>query len=414
MKRRTNLFYSSDIDDSNFLTFSNYTEHLTGVALSAEYKLFPSRFLCFHIPSLNDKDKREFFIKQYLAGYYENKLTVCRDIIVNNSDNEYDNNHPDFYLKYLGFLIETFKKYVEDQGDTLELLYESSITEQDYNGTFTDIICTIDSGEALSYKYSINLLKNTSNTSISLSKDEGTSYIYGWSSKLTQKNEYKWFGPSNYELIEPIYDDNNYNYNLNCNIYLSKSSEISNSEDMTFNIIVPLYDIVNINIDTNDTDLSEDTPNIFDEDGLNIAIKNRDEHIINVPYGIWFAKEDITLKRDTKSGYSPSWSLLIGTQFKPFPNSPYLYEDTYEGGNMAGFATFAQVLARQNEVYEKLEDSYKTITQLKSELDGKNDRITYLETQFQNLSDLIDGLVEKINNSNAEQIPHVWKIVNKN
>ena len=52
MDRKTNLFYNALSKDSNFLTFSNYTESLTGNFLSTDTKLFPSTFLCLKIPRL--------------------------------------------------------------------------------------------------------------------------------------------------------------------------------------------------------------------------------------------------------------------------------------------------------------------------------------------------------------------------
>jgi hypothetical protein len=51
MKRKTNLFYLSG-DESNFLTFSNYGESLTGNFLATNWKMFPSRFLCLYINNL--------------------------------------------------------------------------------------------------------------------------------------------------------------------------------------------------------------------------------------------------------------------------------------------------------------------------------------------------------------------------
>ena len=56
MKRSTNLFYTVG-SDTNFITFSNYGESLTGNFLSVNTKLFPSHFLCLDIPELdNDED----------------------------------------------------------------------------------------------------------------------------------------------------------------------------------------------------------------------------------------------------------------------------------------------------------------------------------------------------------------------
>ena len=58
MKRKTNLFYTEGVD-SKFLTFSNYTEAMTGNYLSTNIRLFPTMFLCV---KLNIQDK-EGFIK---------------------------------------------------------------------------------------------------------------------------------------------------------------------------------------------------------------------------------------------------------------------------------------------------------------------------------------------------------------
>ena len=98
MKRKTNLFYSTGID-SNFLTFSNYTESLTGNILVTNSKMFPSKFICLYIPTLDEKiinqeveenidnnlilesfeERKADFIKRILVGYYENKLAILRD-----------------------------------------------------------------------------------------------------------------------------------------------------------------------------------------------------------------------------------------------------------------------------------------------------------------------------------------------
>ena len=62
MQRKTNLFYTQN-QDSNFLTFSNFTEALTGNFLSTDWKVYPSRFLCLYIPTLVDEQSKQDFIK---------------------------------------------------------------------------------------------------------------------------------------------------------------------------------------------------------------------------------------------------------------------------------------------------------------------------------------------------------------
>ena len=74
---------------------------------------------------------KEEFITKYLTGHYENKLAFLRDNI----------NIPDTKLLYLNYLLEAILKF--DSSTDLSNVYFSEIVEQNYNGTFTDIICTI-------------------------------------------------------------------------------------------------------------------------------------------------------------------------------------------------------------------------------------------------------------------------------
>ena len=67
MKRRTNLFYK-DGPDSKFLTFSNYTEALTGHFLSTYTKLYPSRFLCCYIDVIDEN--KPYIIKHLITTLY--------------------------------------------------------------------------------------------------------------------------------------------------------------------------------------------------------------------------------------------------------------------------------------------------------------------------------------------------------
>lgn len=98
MKRKTNLFYTKGTD-SNFITFSNYTESMTGNYLSTDTKLFPSAFICAYIDGL-DASNRESFI-DYVVARYENKLAFMRDKCVENNYNIEEK------IKPLNWLIET-------------------------------------------------------------------------------------------------------------------------------------------------------------------------------------------------------------------------------------------------------------------------------------------------------------------
>ena len=70
---------------------------------------------------------------------------------------------------------------------------------------------------------------------------------------------------------------------------------------------------------------------------------------INVPMGIWFADKQIILTGDET--YNESWSLVIGSQFKPFPNSNKITSDITNESNSIAFGTFAQILSRQNDLF---------------------------------------------------------------
>lgn len=429
MKRKTNLFYTGkDIDESNFLTFSNYTEHLTGVALATEFKLFPSRFLCFYSEKLNQEGEKENFIKNYLIGYYENKLAFLRDICYDEIENEKSGDvltYPDRQLRYLGYLIEAIMKFDPET----KLVYKSTVTEQDYNGTFTDIICTIDSSTSFNKVYNITHQSDNDSDAIiidntdklfNLYKDK----LYGWVNELVD-GSIQWCGPKMFESTKPIFDngtdENQLVYRKDTNFIFSESQviEISNFGELPeikFNFIIPLYDVVHFNPATNTVIL----PNSLVDHDLLIELdyvpKTTDEHSVNVPYGIWFAGETISLKRADFKKYAPSWSLVIGTQFKPFPNSEYLYADNNGNSKMAGFVTFAQVLAKHNEILDGLIEYKKQLIQYEAIIDKKLTYISSYMSIIDNMSNELEKLRLEIYNhshddnkhSSAEK--HIWTI----
>ena len=132
MKRKTNLFYLSG-DDSNFISFSNYSESLTGNILSTDWKLFPSKFLCLYIKLL-DVDNHNLYIKRkerfikYLMSYYENKLAFLRDYYINNDLNVEKNLLPLNYL--LEALYRLPENYVDekqkDSFDVYDPIFENA------------------------------------------------------------------------------------------------------------------------------------------------------------------------------------------------------------------------------------------------------------------------------------------------
>lgn len=372
MKRKTNLFYTTG-PDSKFLTFSNYAESMTGNFLSVNTKLFPSRFLCLYISNLNSTTKPEFI--KFLVAYYENKLAILRDS-VNNVENK---------LSPISYLFEAlnqvliydeesnlYKINLNDAGNIIHnemsssifndnfTMYVSDITEQDYNGIYTDIICTLD----LLSLHNCKVIKNDTSSEIESLNIENNN-IYGWDNINSIPG---------YESIYPIYDyDTSFvkKYYIDSNITsLSLSKLPVQSDSIKFNVIIPLYEVINIDIDDNDTILGYDDE---DTDNYIINLNNSNKYRHNVPLGIWMnadKEEDnpIEINRDFDTGLSGSWSLLISTQFKPFPYSTKYYNDIENSDKGINFATFTQVLSRMNDILDKFEESNKRISSLENRL----------------------------------------------
>lgn len=365
MKRKTNLFYNIG-NDSTFITFSNYTEAMTGNFLATDIKLFPSKFLCLNIPSLTI-DNRSAFIKK-LAAYYENKTAFLRDRCRAQSLNQEER------LKLLGYLLDCI--YNHDKN--AKITFVGQVTEQDYNGIYADTICVIDASENVS----VTLTREEQDTTLyeDYSDEIEHGHLYGWTHKDNISGEYKYDGPTEYEAVVPETDGNKKYYYTPCSrrIDIKKTGTPSN---ISFNCIIPLFDI--INIDKNDnTDIIQDMSSI-DCNGEHAGI-------INVPYGIWFAKETVTLTRDG-TDYSPSWSLVIGSQFKPFPYSKTPIDDIEQSQNAAAFMTFAQILTRQNSLLNKM-------SEISSQMTGLNNRLSAVESNINSIATMsnIDGIHKEI------------------
>ena len=336
MKRKTNLFYNSG-PDSKFLTFSNYTEALTGNFLSTNTKLFPSTFLCLNIPSLN-KENKQSFINDSLIRYYENKLANLRDRV--NEDE----------LFPLSYLIETFMKF----DSNTSISYIGNITEQDYLGSYTDTICIIDT----QYLQSA-VITPIENEEVDIREADST--LYGWYDTIGDDEVYT--GPSLYNNLRPVFDTESSQYQLTPNYNIEYNTPDPVPSNIVFNVVVPLFTFVNI--------------------AEGVDINNQDESILtsnfktNVPLGIWFADGNVNLKVDRT--YGQSWSLAIGSQFKPLPTSPEVRSDVYKDPNTDAFKTFAQVLVRQNELLDTIEKQNVIIYNLTQRLGEVEDRLEAIE-----------------------------------
>lgn len=363
MKRKTNLFYTSG-SDSNFLVFSNYTESMTGNFLATNIKLFPSKFLCLYIKDLIDN--REEFIKTLVAAY-ENKLAVLRDYCVENNYNVEE------YIKPLGYLLDIIKRF----DPNYKINFIGQVAEQDYNGIYSDTICVIDSSSSNYGEVSLN--SNYLGSGITI---ESNKYLYGWS----DNNNY--IGPDEYEHVEPIYDIlNGYLFNSHSDI-ITKIDTIENRKDIKFNCVIPLYDIINVN----------HTQNLDEITNLEeINCNGPHAYVTNVPLGIWFANEDKVLTRAGSKNYAPSWSLVLSSQFKPFPYSASKVSEIDQSDRMDAFSTFAQILVRQNKMLDKI-GSINTL------LGGINERLTNLETNINNADAPynVNNLRDELNNLRKE------------
>lgn len=377
MKRKTNLFYTSG-PDSKFITFSNYTESLTGNFLSTDTKLYPSRFLCLNIDNLT-VDNKSALIK-YIAAYYENKLAVLRDNCTENNINAEENILP------LNYLIEALCKcsYTEDgefvvseeiSTDNINIVFVGDITEQDYNGTYTDTICNIEIS-----KYLCGKLKVVENEA------EYTRYAETKTSQYINSNNnkvdtlYRWHSgvPEGWEHVSPVYDittDDGGKY-----IYTSNLDKIEldygTENSITFNVIIPLFDVTNINYNTNDTTIYESY-----EIDLKYGIGNI-LYTKNVPLGMWIADTPVTICRDAATGYSTSWSLLISSQFKPFPYSNRIDSEIQTVSTVDAYSTFAQVLTRQNEVLDKFNDLSYMCSSLSQRMSTVESELNHIGTSY--------------------------------
>ena len=239
MNRKTNLFYNAG-QDSNFLTFSNYTEALTGNMIATNSKMFPAKFICLYVPELDEEyvkeknkqidvenlqidifnahldeynaehsgeagfepaepkehipyfmnyynydEQKKKFINSYLVDYYENKLATLRDFIISKNEKVED------YINPLDYLLKAIYMYVKDikndYGITntdadAKITHIGYICEQEYNGTFMDNMCIIEASAQVK-EYSItDASNNPSNldTLIYENDSDHPKYLHGW------------------------------------------------------------------------------------------------------------------------------------------------------------------------------------------------------------------------------------------
>ena len=193
----------------------------------------------------------------------------------------------------------------------------------------------------------------------------------------------------------------NNEYNINPEV-VKLNISTSNDDEMEFNCIIPLYDIVDINYKSNFNTIERIISiNGEGEIDLTPSVTNK-MYCANVPLGMWLytdgdVNEDDTtsmkLYLDTESGFSQSWSLTIASQFKPFPYSSKMPSELTTNSNTNAYATFAQVLASQSAMIDNFNKLTRTIANM-------NDHIRNMESQLANLgtSYNIDNIHREFNN----------------
>ena len=413
--RKTNLLYSTYIGEENsFLTFSNYTEAMTGNHLSVNTKMFPSTFLCAYINVTPDNIGS--FINT-IVGKYENKLAFLRDTFTKDSNiSAEDNIYP------LEYLINTLK----DFDNEFSINYVGQVTEQDYNGTFCDTMCII-STEDNGGKATPNPVTVAKKT---VDYNNSYDYLYGWSSYDATNNSYIYNGPSIYEHVEPLFDDKkNHIYVSSYKYDKLIFTPDTNAKSIEFNCIIPLFDIVNVDPKSNesnitepsDTELSDTESSDTEPSKLpNIIEVDLTSSTCNVPMGIWFSQgfNKITLQRDETSGFWPSWSLVLSSQFKPFPKSPHLQSDTQNISSTDAFGTFAQILVEQARLTDEHTDIAVNVQALSNRISAVESKINNISTNMsldalQNKIDQIDtklaSLTESLEKVNSLISSITWK-----
>lgn len=490
MKRKTNLFYLYDTQDNNFLSLSNYSESLTGNLLSTDNKIFPSSFLCLNLKKLYDEDNakklyeeqgktdwdsitgydkkslifqtnKQEFIMKYLVPYYENKMAALRDWCINNNYNQ------ELKLLPLNYLLDTIYKYEglseEEIKQDNRIVYLGNVTEQDYNGTYTDTICVVDPTQTISATPTID---NTTTSIYAKLDNESTEYLHGWYNKKVQYdpqydfnkdgeitlslyksdenyflaeasqkweeikakynfvsndlsddfNEYYrlckkgetapdkavsdkiielakyqevYHGPSMYENTQPVYDkltDTELDgiqipeYEITSNISgltINRNSEDIN--ELEFNIVIPMYDIVDCNYSGNTRKIDETIEKI----DLGYNEYTSEQMVQFVPLGIWFSgPKPVDLTVDPESKCGTTWSLSIANQFKPFPVSDKMPSEITDDSKKDAFMTFAQILSSQSELITKMSDIMVTISTMNQRLSNVESAVASVLTSY--------------------------------
>lgn len=233
----------------------------------------------------------------------------------------------------------------------------------------------------------------------------------------------------------PLFDNNDNDEN-NSYMYVSSYEHDkliftpdTNAKSIEFNCIIPLFDIVNVDPKSNESNITEpsntepsdtESPDAEPSKLPNIIEVDLTSSTCNVPMGIWFSQKfkKITLQRDETSGFWPSWSLVLSSQFKPFPKSPHLQSDTQNISSTDAFGTFAQILVEQARLTDEHTDIAVNVQALSNRISNVESKINNISTNMsldalQNKIDQIDtklaSLTESLEKVNSLISSITWK-----
>ena len=460
---------STTLAKTTIITYRNDTNHTKlsekSNQVDSKYSITIEKLLIDYKDDpdfINKEDDLSVFIwnKQQLINklvtYYENKLASLRDFCVDKNMNQ------ESVLLPLNYLLETLESFDPD----FKISCIGDITEQDWNGTFSDTICVVDTKSFKSgtivkdnnYTMSLAPVDGDDTKDNILNNYDSERYLHGWFttkteyikeldfdkdekntvsinnvasnnlytnlySKLSTEEQIKfkrthnistgdtddyntcimmvpeadkeipeyvntleaiikaseikeeYIGPHYVEDLKPEYDNyenGTHYYELTSplkEISFTTHNDVKEWNEVSFNLLIPLFDLVDMNYNTNST-------NVESSDHLNLTNEDEDKEMCvkNMPLGIWFSgPQPVSLKSDLSTGFSPSWSLSLSSQFKPFPTSDYMPSEMTSDAKKEAYCTFAQILSRQNEVLDKFEDMYKIMNKL-------SERISSLES----------------------------------
>ena len=410
--RKTNLFYLED-NNSNFLTFSNYGEYLTGVCLSTNHKIWPSSFLCLNLPfgnqtneinniNINNNDYNEGVgnfenvktnyqctlenFKIFLMNYYENKLAKLRDqydkLNKKQEDLHGENKKLLLYLLEAISLFFNIKLNEQNENDEDYIQYYGDIVEHDYNGSYNDSICIVDFNKEKPF----NILYTSNNLNCYSISNRS---LYNWT-----QNELP-----NIDIYHPISDNVNnsdYTYNNNNFIYINSNNQTIDNQkkEIKFNCVIPLFDI-------KDDDISEYNT-IIDERNL-----SSDDPYSMIPYGIWFTSQNEDNKLNTITLYknndniSQSWSLVICSKFSPYPYGVKINDEFKTEDKLIEKYTYAELLSKNSELlemYNNLSINYQALLTKVNTLSTEVNNLKQLYPETTGVS-IVDQVEEKIRNN---------------